>query len=883
MPDWLLLILSTGLGGSVAALAGLLLRPCLMAHYTARWRCRLWGILAAAMILVPALLLFPVPALPTVSISLPAVQSAENSPPNSSVAPPVQDADVSTESPLVSQTQPQTANAVPPEQTSAPFPQLSLASLTACIWLAGVLLRSLWQISAQLIWHIRMRRWDMPAPSRARMAARYAAQVMRLRTPVPVRCNARVDGPLVTGFFRPVLLLPVQLPPQSELEMICMHEMAHCRRHDLWYMLLLETARSLHWYSIPLHLLVRAARQDVEMACDEAATEGKPSVWRKRYCEALLHAVPKSPGPMLTTHFAVGKRQIAARLRQIMRPGRMRKGLVVFCVSALAVTLCCCAVRIEMASSSEQESPVSEDPQSESPNTDVSLPVDLTQPEGGALDLVQITGQTDDSLEPARPGTELTEDEIFAIAQDLIRRAQLWEDWSSSPDRQKLDWNDSITRETYNESVTLYRLLDLKDRAQLEAVLESLFSAEYTASLCESTFNPDIPYALHESDGKLYANAQWGFEAKNLLQYGDSTSLQLMGAADNVISLQAVLRDETQGNTYAYPLTLRRERGRWVLHGWKSDCQTDNSFVTLPEELRAVADSNPELATKLRYAWALGDGLKRLDQQQVDWCFSGLLQPPTYWDYSYSFADLTGLQVKDFAVETRDEQVYLMLNTVDPGATPLRQGEAWYQLGFDENSAASSFGVVCQLFPDSETAAFGLGREGTNDKSQQELSQELCSTIGLYRSWCNAHPFEGGQVPENPLVYLIVRMKQDNRLPADGSITPEQVYDAALDYLDQPNFNVDMNALFDCCYEKDGRFYLKEMDGALVDLGNPCRYLGGGLATGTGTVVRRYYKDVQCLIPDYDLIYTLHRSQGGTGSWVVDSCRKVADGISYIQ
>ena len=38
MPDWLLLILSTGLGGSVAALAGLLLRPCLIARYTAHWQ-----------------------------------------------------------------------------------------------------------------------------------------------------------------------------------------------------------------------------------------------------------------------------------------------------------------------------------------------------------------------------------------------------------------------------------------------------------------------------------------------------------------------------------------------------------------------------------------------------------------------------------------------------------------------------------------------------------------------------------------------------------------------------------------------------------------------------------------------------------------------------
>lgn len=92
-----------------------------------------------------------------------------------------------------------------------------------------------------------------------------------------------------------------------------------------------------------------------------------------------------------------------------------------------------------------------------------------------------------------------------------------------------------------------------------------------------------------------------------------------------------------------------------------------------------------------------------------------------------------------------------------------------------------------------------------------------------------------------------------------------------------------METLQTCCYEENGQFYLYGRGPFTVDLGANCRYLGGDLAAGTGTVVRRYYKDVQCLIPDYDLIYTLHRSQGGTGSWVVDSCREVADGISYIQ
>ena len=50
MQTWLLSLLSIGLGGSAAAVAALALRPWLMCRYTARWRCRLWGVLAAVLL-----------------------------------------------------------------------------------------------------------------------------------------------------------------------------------------------------------------------------------------------------------------------------------------------------------------------------------------------------------------------------------------------------------------------------------------------------------------------------------------------------------------------------------------------------------------------------------------------------------------------------------------------------------------------------------------------------------------------------------------------------------------------------------------------------------------------------------------------------------------
>lgn len=58
--------------------------------------------------------------------------------------------------------------------------------------------------------------------------------------------------------------------------------------------------------------------------------------------------------------------------------------------------------------------------------------------------------------------------------------------------------------------------------------------------------------------------------------------------------------------------------------------------------------------------------------------------------------------------------------------------------------------------------------------------------------------------------------------------------------------------------------------------------MGGDLAAGTATVIRRYYKDTLGLVPDYDLVYTMERSLDGTGHWYVYQCQKVPGGVSYI-
>ena len=121
---------------------------------------------------------------------------------------------------------------------------------------------------------------------------------------------------------------------------------------------------------------------------------------------------------------------------------------------------------------------------------------------------------------------------------------------------------------------------------------------------------------------------------------------------------------------------------------------------------------------------------------------------------------------------------------------------------------------------------------------------------------------------------MAVRMTQDGRTDVEGRFTAEEFEQAAREYLNAPKYKADPDRLRQRCFEQDGRFGLMGMGGFTTDIGLVCRDLGGGLAGGTATVVRRYYKDDLGLVPDYDLVYTLQRSLGGEGSWYVYSCTK---------
>ena len=141
-------------------------------------------------------------------------------------------------------------------------------------WLAGVSLLSL-RLLIGLIGAEWARRMGVIAIADQiqRAVDRLAARIGIRHRVVAVESSA-VEVPTLTGWFRPVILLPASalcgLYPE-QLEAIMAHELAHVRRHDYLVNLIQTVIETVLFYHPAVWWLSRRIRQEREHCCDDMA------------------------------------------------------------------------------------------------------------------------------------------------------------------------------------------------------------------------------------------------------------------------------------------------------------------------------------------------------------------------------------------------------------------------------------------------------------------------------------------------------------------------------------------------------------------------------------------------------------------------------------
>lgn len=111
---------------------------------------------------------------------------------------------------------------------------------------------------------------------------------LQVKKRVQLYISALVNSPIMIGFFKPVILLPLtiftQLSPE-QIKAILIHEMAHIRRMDYLFNFLQSILESVLFFNPFVWLLSRIMREEREKACDEWVVR---EISPESYAAALL-------------------------------------------------------------------------------------------------------------------------------------------------------------------------------------------------------------------------------------------------------------------------------------------------------------------------------------------------------------------------------------------------------------------------------------------------------------------------------------------------------------------------------------------------------------------------------------------------------------------
>ena len=340
MEQFLLNLLKTSLLGALAILLMLVSKPLWRERYRAKARCWLWLALAA-------FLLFPV----DFSVKDAPVQAA-----------PPQDYTlfVGTDKTTIQstdhlfgdmaersgQTSTQVRDSIIARPVTDPAQKATRYIPVTTILFYGYLAGAAAFLLCQGVSYVRfrrtVRRWRSGVTrGDYRALLQDTARSLNVTAPEMFVCEA-ISTPAVTGLFRPTLLLPHERYELSELRYILRHELCHLKRRDMLFKLVLLAANAMHWFNPVVYLMLRQADEDIELACDSAATDGLDRAERAAYSRTLLAAVQSHVRALpATTCFGGTVERLKRRITNVLGAQKKRGLGVVALVLALTLTAGC--------------------------------------------------------------------------------------------------------------------------------------------------------------------------------------------------------------------------------------------------------------------------------------------------------------------------------------------------------------------------------------------------------------------------------------------------------------------------------------------------------------------------------------------------------------
>ncbi|WP_300390518.1 M56 family metallopeptidase [Henriciella sp.] len=147
----------------------------------------------------------------------------------------------------------------------------TLPSMMLPVWMIGAVLVLGLAWRRQAVFHQLIRDDSSPASDAVHEATHEIAAQLKVRRGFEVRTSLLNGSPLVTGFLKPVILLPewfeADYSPREQRDALT-HELMHIKRGDLFALQAAQIMLAVQWFNPLAHVAIRAFRVDQEAACD---------------------------------------------------------------------------------------------------------------------------------------------------------------------------------------------------------------------------------------------------------------------------------------------------------------------------------------------------------------------------------------------------------------------------------------------------------------------------------------------------------------------------------------------------------------------------------------------------------------------------------------
>ncbi|MCP2028494.1 beta-lactamase regulating signal transducer with metallopeptidase domain [Flavobacterium sp. HSC-32F16] len=145
-----------------------------------------------------------------------------------------------------------------------------------------------------------------------------------IKTNVKVYLSSAISSPAVFGFFKPIVLIPIQLTTglsSDQLEAVIYHELVHIKRYDSIINLVQNLLEVIFFFNLPLLWLSNLIRIEREKCCDDAVLKITDN--KKDYISALYFCAEMTVGKQeLALGFANNNEILLDRVERIILNGQ---------------------------------------------------------------------------------------------------------------------------------------------------------------------------------------------------------------------------------------------------------------------------------------------------------------------------------------------------------------------------------------------------------------------------------------------------------------------------------------------------------------------------------------------------------------------------------